>query len=365
MWFDKYFVNLCILVACLFFLHQVLKDRKITPSSPLLIRLGLGVVHGMLGWVLMMHTIHVGSSTVFDLRMLPVFLSATVGGSASALMAAVTVGTGRVVLFDWTPATIAALSNLMVTAILCGAIVRYARNEYRRWLYMSLVNIVALGISLLYLPGGTRMHMQVLWQYALVLLVASLFTYSLVRYLNSSHEAFLKVRESASLDFLTGLNNVRSFDTAINSLLQKNQEQGEVLALLLIDIDYFKKVNDTYGHPAGDEVLKQLSAVLTQTASGEMILSRNGGEEFSVILPACAQDNALRVAEQIRAAIEAHPFRLPDGQRIQMTVSTGLALSTPESPLTAYELVDLADEGLYRAKRAGRNRVCFLEPALV
>ncbi|PWK10302.1 GGDEF domain-containing protein [Tumebacillus permanentifrigoris] len=362
MWLDKFFVNLCILVACLFFLHQLLKDRKVTPHSPLPLRFVIGGVLGLLGWLLMMHSLHVGDGTVFDLRILPVFIAAAAGGWVSALTTAVIVGAGRALLFDWTPATVAALSNLFVTAVICGVIVRYTENHICRWAAMSLVNIVAVGISILFIPGDLHVHMKFLLQYALVVSVAMWFTFLLIGYLYRSHEAFLQVRESARKDFLTGLNNVRSFDSAINTLLQKNQEHGEELAFLLIDIDYFKKVNDTYGHSAGDEVLRQLSDVLSLTARSMDVVSRNGGEEFSLILPACSKHNALRVANRIRTTIEHHRFKLPSGQDIQVTVSLGLSQSTPEVPLTAYELVDLADEGLYLAKRSGRNRVCCFQP---
>ncbi|MBL0386667.1 GGDEF domain-containing protein [Tumebacillus sp. ITR2] len=346
----------------MFFLHQVFKDRNVTPTDKLYKRINFGLVQGVLGWLLMHYSLQLGGGVVFDLRMIPIFLAAATGGWAAALAAAFAEALGRIILFSWTPATMVATVTLTLTAIVSGSITRWVSNAPRSWMYMVFANLIVVCVGSIYAVPDSHLRLLIMLQYALVLSIASLFTYLLVHRLTSSHEMFVKIRDSARVDFLTGLNNVRSFDEAINSLLQKNMDYGENLSFLMIDIDHFKKVNDTYGHPAGDEVLKQLGELLTHTSRGRDIVSRNGGEEFSVILPGCSRENALHVAERLRAVIARHPFQLPDDQVIKVTVSLGLAVSTPDVPLTVDELVHLADEGLYRAKRTGRNRVCEFQP---
>ncbi|KEO83594.1 GGDEF domain-containing protein [Tumebacillus flagellatus] len=360
-WFDKFFINLCILVTCLFFLHQFFKDRMIKQGDPQYKQIVFGLVMGLLGCLLMHYSLLLAFGAVFDLRMIPIFLAASFAGWPAALVTAVVEAVGRILMFSWSPTTSVAGLVLLVTAIVSGIVVQFVPNNARRWMYMVFMNAIIVSIGSIYAVPNVRLRLLVVLQYTIVLAVASLFTYLLVHHLIRAHEMFVKIRDSAAVDFLTGLNNVRTFDAAINTMLQKNVEHGEALSFLMIDIDHFKKVNDTYGHPAGDEVLKQLSEQLSRVSRSLDVVSRNGGEEFSVILPKCPREYAYQVAERIRSAVERHPFQLPDGQVIGVTISIGLAVSTKEQPLSVDELVHLADEGLYQAKRTGRNRVCEVQ----
>ncbi|HEY9161074.1 MAG TPA: GGDEF domain-containing protein [Methylomusa anaerophila] len=164
------------------------------------------------------------------------------------------------------------------------------------------------------------------------------------------------MKDDAKKDFLTGLNNVRQFDTLLNKAINEANERNENLSFLFIDVDFFKKVNDTYGHTEGDLVLKQLGDIIKNTCRSFDIVSRNGGEEFSAILLDCPLDRAVKVAERVRNNIEHHGFILSTGQEIKMTVSIGVS-SYPEDTLDADKLVEYSDIALYNAKREGRNNV--------
>lgn len=127
---------------------------------------------------------------------------------------------------------------------------------------------------------------------------------------------------------------------------------------MAIDIDFFKKVNDTYGHAAGDAVLKQLGEVLLRACRGVDFVARVGGEEFAIILPDCDGSQAVEIGERVRRGVEMHSFILPDEKMINITVSIG-ACCYPDSVEEIDEVKKRADDALYRAKHEGRNRVCL------
>lgn len=155
----------------------------------------------------------------------------------------------------------------------------------------------------------------------------------------------------ATTDPLTGASNRRRFDEVLRTEVARSRRYGAPLSLIICDIDYFKRINDGFGHPAGDRVLQQLSALLSENIRETDVFARLGGEEFAILAPNCDEGCAWKFAEKLRGAVEAHAF--PDAQGL--TCSFGVAV------LRAMEgqekLVKRADEALYRAKGEGRNRV--------
>jgi two-component system cell cycle response regulator len=165
---------------------------------------------------------------------------------------------------------------------------------------------------------------------------------------------FEHVLNLASIDALTGAFNKRYFDETFAKEVQRSQQQRMPLSIVIFDIDFFKKINDTYGHPAGDAVLKNVSsAVSAQLREGDALF-RVGGEEFVLVLSATPRDLAAQAAEALRGMIESLVTDFM-GTRIAATLSLGVAeLSEAEEPAALYQR---ADERLYAAKRGGRNRV--------
>lgn len=165
-------------------------------------------------------------------------------------------------------------------------------------------------------------------------------------------------------DPLTGLYNRAYFLDQINSLAEHGASRGLGLAVLMLDVDHFKKVNDTHGHDAGDTVLREISAVLRESTRSEDLVARYGGEEFIAALPAAAPDQAMVRAEKIRTNLANRRIRLthlgPDPETpFHVTASIGLAFVNPNRPYSREALITAADQCLYQAKRAGRNRVVF------
>jgi two-component system cell cycle response regulator len=179
------------------------------------------------------------------------------------------------------------------------------------------------------------------------------------------HRYAMELRESvnntmamAVTDQLTGLYNRRYFERHLNVLLGKAQEQERDLALMILDIDHFKAVNDSYGHDIGDAVLREFSARLRRNIRGVDLACRFGGEEFVVLMPDTDFAQADSVAERVRQSIAEKMFDVGAPRPLSVTVSVGVSLNesladTPES------LIKRADVALYRAKREGRNRVIF------
>jgi diguanylate cyclase (GGDEF)-like protein len=164
-------------------------------------------------------------------------------------------------------------------------------------------------------------------------------------------------------DPLTSCLNRRGLDQVLNQAVSSASRFGGEVALLAVDIDYFKKINDTFGHLAGDAVLRELAELLAQSSRGGDVVARVGGEEFVVLLPGADNETAGVVAERVMKAVRSHSFRTARGHQ-QVTVSIGIACEHVRDGHIAGALRARADEALYVAKRLGRNRVVMWAPGI-
>ena len=162
-------------------------------------------------------------------------------------------------------------------------------------------------------------------------------------------------------DPLTGLANRRHFQAVLEREIDRVTRSGEAALLLMLDIDRFKQVNDTYGHLAGDRVLQAVARTLNSCVRPMDTLARYGGEEFAVVLPACQAAFGRAVAERIRRTIAATPVRIDSSTELDVTISIGGAFALQWIRSTTPLWTDRADHQLYRAKSEGRNRVCIEE----
>ncbi len=162
--------------------------------------------------------------------------------------------------------------------------------------------------------------------------------------------------EASVIDPLTGLHNRRYMETHLSTLVEEARRSGRSLSVLLADIDHFKKVNDTYGHDAGDAVLKEFSTRFRRNTRGIDLACRYGGEEFLIIMPDTPLTRAYQIGERLRASIAADAFPLGPGQAIHLTASVGLATLEREDD-TPESVFRRADMALFDAKRRGRNQV--------
>jgi diguanylate cyclase (GGDEF)-like protein/PAS domain S-box-containing protein len=172
-----------------------------------------------------------------------------------------------------------------------------------------------------------------------------------VEYENQLKALNQKLQSLAVTDGLTGLHNHRAFQDYLEEQFQTAMRNKQPLALILMDVDHFKQYNDTYGHQAGDEVLRQVAQILSAHVREGDFVARYGGEEFVIVLPRTDLESAVAVAERLRRAVESAEWHLRP-----VTGSFGVACIRPDME-TRQELIEAADQALYQAKKNGRNRV--------
>lgn len=165
-----------------------------------------------------------------------------------------------------------------------------------------------------------------------------------------------KLKELAMKDGLTGLYNYSLLIELFEKELAKQKRTKDDISFVMVDIDFFKKVNDTYGHTAGNVILKNLADILTSSVRNEDIVARYGGEEFCIVLPKTNLDDAFDICERIRKKIESSHF-LVGKNIINITVSMGISLKSFSSTNNIIEIMKKADTNLYNAKNKGRNKV--------
>ncbi|MEK3881534.1 diguanylate cyclase [Paenibacillus sp. PL2-23] len=346
--------NFAIVTAYLFLVNQVIlrKQHKNLPSSYQL-KLQVGFMAGILGIILMVFTVKM-NGTYVDFRQIAIILAAMFGGIIPAVLSGLIIGGVRLLAFgEVTTPTIVAAANTLVIAMMLGMIGRSSMSFWSKWTWSLLVCSVMTSAVFVINTGYNGMMTSAV--YITMMALGGVFTAYLNEFLIKAKAQFEKIEREATVDYLTGLNNHRTFDERYQSLLQSATEKNECLSIALVDIDFFKRVNDQYGHGNGDLVLKQLGEILMKTTRSFDTVSRNGGEEFSVIMYDTPHKHSLQIAERLRHAVSRHRFRLNDGRTIPLTVSIGVATY----PDTERELLlDDADKALYAAKLGGRNTVC-------
>lgn len=177
-----------------------------------------------------------------------------------------------------------------------------------------------------------------------------------LRYALKLGDTLEALRLLATRDQLTGMLNRREFDRIMAEEAERSQRFGQPLALVMVDIDHFKAVNDTHGHPAGDAVLKEVAKILTAQLRTVDRVARFGGEEFALILVQTGRGAAGDVAQRVVEAVAANPVVIQGGPTLSLTISAGVAV-LPNDVSRIDLLVGAADRSLYAAKRGGRNRV--------
>ena len=175
---------------------------------------------------------------------------------------------------------------------------------------------------------------------------------------NDAAGAFLQVEAQATHDRLTGVVNRETLLHMLVREVERSARHHKPLSVAFIDIDRFKPINDTYGHLAGDSVLRQLGALLDDAVRKVDIVARYGGEEFVMLLPETSREGGILFAERLRERIAAKPFDVGLENPVHLTVSIGIASFPSPRVTTTEDLFARADEALYRAKSGGRNRVC-------
>jgi diguanylate cyclase (GGDEF)-like protein len=264
-------------------------------------------------------------------------------------------GTGCMLVLTTTDNSIAQLILIAVQAgYLGGATIRNAASPAAAQGQVYLI----LGPLLVGAELSGELHLMLFGIFVVIHIVASI---ELVRYLSNSTMRLLVADERLEMlavtDSLTSLSNRRAFDDALTAEWRRAARSGRPLSLLMLDIDHFKRFNDSFGHQAGDECLRSVAAAIRANVRQAVDTpARYGGEEFAVILPYTDEVGALGVAEKLRAAVEALGIARASRDKAPVTVSLGVATAHPNGQGEPALLVATADKALYAAKAAGRNR---------
>lgn len=351
------FINSAILISFIFISSQVFKRIFLNLSLSYKDNFFFGLSQGIIGVILMLFTIQINPEVIMDLRHIPILLAAFYGGGFASIIAGITIAIFRISYFGVsTPAIIASI-NMFNVAIACALLSKLNLNGFKKWNFMNFISCLIITSSSLLIIKDLISLRLILVYFWLSSSIIGILAYYISNYMNASIKLLNKLEQQSTIDFLTGLNNVRQFDNALNQSFINVKDKNERLSILIMDIDFFKKVNDTYGHLAGDSVLHQLGIILLTSCRSFDIVSRIGGEEFSVILPDCPSELSLEVAERIRTAVEVNEFIISDKVKINISISIGAA-TYPNNVEDLQDITNQADTALYCAKRSGRNKVC-------
>lgn len=189
-----------------------------------------------------------------------------------------------------------------------------------------------------------------------VIIIIDMLIYFIARYfIRDLERAEQQLLEMAATDHLTGLLNRREGFRRLSEEFARGERSGRPMCVMMLDIDHFKRINDTYGHLTGDLVLKKVALTLKKIVRSSDIVCRFGGEEFLVVLPETTRDDAMGLAERFRRLIEDVKCLSDDQQTIRLTISIGVAERHGDD--SDERVIDRADQALYKAKNNGRNRV--------
>ena len=230
------------------------------------------------------------------------------------------------------------------------------QNDIISLIILNLISVIILLILSIFSPLYDLIEVAVLIPISFVLTIASAITFVDIWHFFS---LVTRYENEDKYDYLTGLGNVKEFDRHLNKISQLAEDNNESLALLLIDIDGFKDVNDTYSHKAGDAVLKQMSQLLKNYVPRQFKIFRNGGEEFSVVIRNYSLDQSVKLAENIRTGVEKSSFHLPNREVIKLSVSIGVGYLSKEDHKSQRKVFKDADDMVHVAKNEGRNQVMF------
>ncbi len=361
---STFFVNLCVIITFLYLSGIIAKFYSIRlPFPSLRVQVIGGFLFGLYGTVLMNYSFHVNDTTIVDLRHLAIVTAVVYLGGMASVISGVIIAVLRILMFGITSSAIDA-AFIMTLLGLAGVYFAYASwSRLTKIITMNLLGMSMIFIVLLMNTPSLNSLMRVFPIQMTIAFAGGLFIYFIAEFINRSNDMLFLLERRASTDHLTDLSNRRQFEHTLRSELQHARQYHQKLSLLVIDIDRFKKVNDTFGHSAGDAVLKQLGQLLVEHARSTDLVSRNGGEEFAILLLDCGYHQSMAIAESVRKAVGRFLFTLPEGQTVKLTISIGVAVYPDHcDDHDDNDLFDQADRALYEAKNTGRNKVCTLPP---
>jgi diguanylate cyclase len=358
------FINTLLLISFTFVGGHVSREIPESLRGTIFSKVILGVAGGILGILTMIYAIQViGTNTLLDLRSLSILMISSVGGFTSILITGLIIAIYRIGHYGINQSSIFALAHIILYIVLFSIANKKIKNPAKNWFTKLTCVVFILVSTFLYLLRDVENNYLIIFNFSLVVISAGILEYFLFEYAKRSNELYIIYKTDSTKDFLTGLNNTRQFDKLLNMSFERVIGNNEKLSCLMVDIDHFKRVNDTFGHAVGDIVLKELADILEKNCRAFDFVGRVGGEEFCILLLDCPSVRSFEIGTRIRNYVKENKFTIGDNKFINITVSIGAA-SYPETVSNIEEIVEKADIGLYRAKQTGRDKVCDYEKCI-
>jgi diguanylate cyclase len=375
-----FFSNVTILIASFTVMGQIFKNIPLHHSSTFRTKLYWGICYGILGNILMLFSFQINSTTIADLRHLAI-IAAAIGGWVPAIIASGLIAIGRILLFGFTETAFVAAISAFLTGIVCGGFSKLNIPPTLKAVYMNLIGLFFISIVFALYIENLRTLLNVLLSHYLISLIGGFFAYHLSIYIANSNAAvrelnvsLIKLQESEQelnkaneilntlsyIDGLTGIGNRRHFDDVLNKEWSNLLTTNSQITLLMFDIDYFKKYNDTYGHLAGDQCLQIITSAIKDLVANNpySTFCRYGGEEFAIIFTKTKLDKGIAIAELIQKKIQSLKIAHRSSEITDIvTISIGIANIIPSLETQPKDLIHLADTCLYTSKTKGRNTI--------
>ncbi|EAE7868296.1 GGDEF domain-containing protein [Listeria monocytogenes] len=368
---DSLWNSMALFLSALFFLGMAL--RSIREKKPAwfqikfaneFINYALGIYYGLLGVYFIIRGLPGTDSGIYTDMLLNILIVLHLFSSAGpATIALLLIVSGKLFLGD------ALFANLIYVFLIIGfhfVCMEVAKLRLSSVQKVVLVKLSAIPLMLFYLHQKIHLAytMNDLPVWILYFLVSFFITFIIVSaayYIDTSNKLIYDLQQSTILDPLTGLTNFRHFENAFDAAFNHATLKKSNLSVIIIDIDYFKRVNDTYGHLVGNGVLSTFSQMLLKISfPPNTVISRIGGEEFAIILPNINVSETEHLAEKIRRKVEKIDVPIVASGSV-ITISAGIANYDGRNYPSANELLNAADQALYNAKRNGRNQVHIRE----
>lgn len=356
---SKIFISINILISALLLSNIIYRKRDLKHDCVLLIesKISFGIYGGVVGCLLIYYNFFHTGDTTLDFGYIAQVLVCIYGGWISLITQGIIMFIFRSIVYGF---SISATVLIIIIITSCIIIFRFNISKFKQWMYIS---ILIGSIYVIFIIRDIVVNYQspnVLIIYLISVLLVNYVAHVISKYIALTDILYERYKNEAYKDFLTGLNNARNYDLLFKKFSQEIVEKNERLSLIMIDIDFFKKVNDTYGHECGDLVLKELSSILIKTCRQCDVVSRIGGEEFIILLPYTTSSQAMEVGERVRTVVEDYNFMIDSKRTIEITVSIGIA-TYPDTIDDLINLKQYADKALYNSKQTGRNKVSVFD----
>lgn len=351
------FINGCILIAIIFITTEFLESNKVRKCSKNLKSIISGIAFSISSIFLMNYSIFITPNAFLDFRTISQSSSAFYGGPVSSIVTGLISATYRLFYFGLNLNSILTFISMTASSFLCAYISKGRLSKKLQWLLMIISTSFIHSILFFLVLDDLGDVIKVVLSLIAGTTIVSTLVYYVFKHLSLSRDQMQILKEQACMDFLTGVHNKRNFDSLYDEEIKKIKNKDNVFSVLIIDIDYFKNINDTYGHLSGDRVLKDLGHILTMFAKKNEIVGRIGGEEFCVLLRGYSKDEAVEFGENLRKYIEQTKFIISSQKQIHVTISIGIS-SNENDNVDIDSVREIADQNLYKCKKSGRNRVC-------